>query len=775
VSTGQTHNTWSPEGLTADQGEYFDNGPRQYLLNSLYLLEGITTARNPEGISGGQLLSADPSWSELFKALRFLLFKELRDNIKHTWERRAWYMVVNANPGGRDDEFSGDIDSLGWVQGNQWVDPLVSAINIAMYLYPFAETNVERQALLAAYNVCTEHLAGVIERALYECTDCEQAGAWTEGLGYAAQSYPGVLRILNDMRRMGDRRLWDTVSARGQGLSYSCWTNNAWKWSLSRVMPNNAIINAGSCDASDYGGGLGNGYQYVAWPHEHEALLASEYPSPGTPGSAVSVYFNRNVRTSGSSFRGAPLFYYELKKYAETPQSKTQYRKFNRGQFFQDDQTYTWHSDFLIPYQQDERTNRTFIPETNNFVTLTSKQFVFAIWGKGSFKFDGKAHRDEGHLSAYMGDTVLLQELGEIRADGSLARQRLEKTAAGHNMMQLGEYKKFNWPRPPKITGVNLGETGGSIFMDLTSAYNQRSLTAAAPLYSWGGLNHYVHVRGSIRAPWGYGVDNTEEEYQYQIAKVTRGVSWAYERYAPVSSYIRITDYVGLSGICAGVSGPTERSYYRFHIGYPNTIAGDTGGFTMSAVSGTNSRVWTVGWTAGITFNAVDGGYTCDYVGVTMTFTADQPIQLRNTLVGNRATKETHTTGNVASFANQFKNFAIDVSLGLSGAAVHDQTKLNLITELNSVVFRNNTPIIIPTEIPQIRHYSPYTLNTATTISKNIGCSSQFAAPTNVFPSWDIEVSKYSGISFGRIQIQDFTTLAARRGFTLPNSTWTCP
>jgi hypothetical protein len=131
-------------------------------------------------------------------------------------------------------------------------------------------------------------------------------------------------------------------------------------------------------------------------------------------------------------------------------------------------------------------------------------------------------------------------------------------------------------------------------------------------------------------------------------------------------------------------------------------------------------------------------------------------------------------SGNTSFFASQTKHYAIDVRLGLSGAQVHDQNRLNLTTEINSMVFRSNAPIIIPTETPQIRHYSPYTLNSTTSIGKNTGCSLQFAAPTNVFPSWDSEISQYSGISFGKLLIRDFTVLAARAGFTLPNSTWTC-
>lgn len=547
-------------------------------------------------------------------------------------------------------------------------------------------------------------------------------------------------------------------------------------------MPNCAIINSGSCDSSDYSGGTGNGYQIYGWPHEHIALLASEYPPPGEKGSALSTVYGRNKKMSGLVYyQGATNLFYELKKYHENGLIKP-YRDYSNGHYFPDDQTFTWTSDFIIPDTQDERFIRAIDQTNYNQIALTSKPFIFGLWGKGSCKFDGKAHRDEGHVSAYMGDAMILLELGEIRADESDARKWLEKESPGHNRMQLGGFRKFNWPRPATITGVIMGKTGGSLFMDTTSSYNTRSLTFAnEPLYPWMTPPEAWFTKKMPNGqyiPWGYGPvkdpatnQDIRLEYQYQISKVTRGISWAYEPYNRVSSYIRIADYMGLSGICAGVSGPTERVYYRFHAGHTGATSGTDNIFILGAVPATNNRVWTAGWTAPLGINVVAGGYTCDYVGVTMTFSADQPINIVKTLVSHRANKEAHLAGQRANFADQLKNYALDISLGLSGAAVHDQMKLNLVTEINSMVFRNNAPIIIPTEKPVINNYRLYQLTSTSSLLVNSGCPT---APTYRFPSWSVGISKYPGISFGRIMIDDFLTLPARSGFTLPNALWTC-
>ena len=156
-------------------------------------------------------------------------------------------------------------------------------------------------------------------------------------------------------------------------------------------------------------------------------------------------------------------------------------------------------------------------------------------------------------------------------------------------LCRLGEYRRFYYPRPANINQISLGETGGTIFMDTTSSHNTRSLTASS--------GPFTHIRPgqSVGAPWGYSIDGKEEEYQYQIQKVTRGISWSYEPYNKVSSYIKLTDYVGISGICAGVSGPTDRIYYRFHVGYTGAKSGTDLGFSINSVSGSNNKTWTVG------------------------------------------------------------------------------------------------------------------------------------------------------------------------------------
>lgn len=760
-TTGITYNTYSPNGWTADQGEYlFDGWKRRDLVNTMHLLTGVTLGRMPEGISGGQSLSTILGWNTVLDGIKNLLFKEIYDHVKFYWERRAWFQAVTSNKG-RDDEFEGDIDNLGFIQTNQWHEPLCGAIMAIMYIYPLLTSDQHKQAIRAAYNMCTELLAGVLERALWTNPPEDGAGVWIESWGYANQSMDSILWILDTMKNMGDRRLWDLKTKRGTGITYSVWANNAWKWAQSRIMPNGLIINCGSTDSDSYTDNS-NSYNITGLPLTHAAVLVSEYPPKGNNLSAQAQMFNVFRKTWGWWGLGtSSLYFYEQKLYAESVNNTPTVRAFKRGYFYPDDQTFIWNSDFIVPSEQFSQPGYGFNYETNTNITLTSKPFVFGLWGKGAGKFDGKAHRDEGHVSAYMGEAIILLESGEIRADHSTARALFEKEDTGHNRMQLGGLRRYSWPRPAKITQLFLGDTGGFIFMDTTTSYNTQSLTAAVGPYSTNGM------------PFGPATEDQSLKYyyQYQIGKVTRGVSWSYEPYNNVSSYIRFTDYVGISGICAGASGPTDRIYYRFHAGYTGATSGFDNRFVIGSVPGTNNKKWTVGWTASIGLNTLPGGYTCDYVGITFTFTGDQPLGITKILASNRGMQ---WSANVADVAKQTKNYAIDVRLGLSGASVHNENVLNLITEINSTIFYNKAPIIIPTETPQIRNYAAYNLGSTGSISKSVGCSSGFAAPTYVFPTWSIQLSKYAGISFGKILIRDFTKLGIKAGFTSPNQNFTC-
>jgi len=72
-------------------------------------------------------------------------------------------------------------------------------------------------------------------------------------------------------------------------------------------------------------------------------------------------------------------------------------------------------------------------------------------------------------------------------------------------------------------------------------------------------------------------------------------------------------------------------------------------------------------------------------------------------------------------------------------------------------------------EIPLIQNYAVYRLMDTVSKTPLLGCQTKFSAPTYTFPSWDIDIEKTPGISFGLIKINEFIQLKAQLSQS-PNS-----
>ena len=691
---GISADTWSPQGWTADTGMYlFDGWGMRYLLENMIYLDGVTSVIEP--VTTTTQLKADSSWNNILTEVKKLMLKEIFDYVIHTEEGRAWYAKRKYHPDGSvrnsliyadsdpnriwieqasgvtgikyyyNHMFNGtgywypEPDNKGYVGTNQNVTPMAYRMLATMYLYPYMTLDKERTALLSAYNMMAEECASVLERHLMGVTSSQEnsAGYWTEGWGYAAQSMPDVLKILTSMKTMGDRRLWDKKSTPDYfnktipGISYSSWTNNAWKWIISRIMPNNLIINSGSCNSSGWET-IGNSYQFIPWGIYLINVNASESPIPGTTGSAISELHDWFDTTAG--YEEEIEYFYNVKKYQER---NTYNEKINPPWFYSPgDCIVTWKSEHVIPRFQSDWTygNNAERPDgkpgyvVNNF----NKPLIFGLWAKGVGVSDEKTNIDCGHISAYLGDAALLIETGEPRQlldfDNSKTNnyfyERETLRVKGHNVMQLGERLDYKNPKYAPWTGVTFTATGGSAFLNATSNYNVRplkpSITGIANGFgfwaeadpAWDNVSDgFLYLAGTTQIANTRGGDTAQylaqysnilggsetidgkadqyvfEPYQYQIKTCTRGITWEYS--AGVAK-IRIQDIVGISAFNNNPSfwtatgpyatGPDTRVYYRFHTGYTgaNDIAGNP-----------SSTSWPFFTTsdAGLTFFSVSG------------------------------------------------------------------------------------------------------------------------------------------------------------------------
>lgn len=656
IISSTSFNTWTPEPPVSDQGMYlFDGWGVKYLLDMMVNLTGNTLPVNQNASANFLLTDESSEWATIMNDMRNLFVKEIYDYVFHSKEGRPWYQTRNYTSlglrrdgnqsagGGRDWQNSNkrstgywatEPDNRGYIGSNQHVTPMAARMKAAMYLYKYAINDDQRAGLLAAYNMCVEYIAAIIERLLVGADSDAKVGSWSEGWGYASQSMPDLLEAINAARSIGDKRVDDTVTikdytdpAHPAGISYSCWIDNSWKWIVSRILPNNLITNSGSCNSPSWET-LGNVYQFVPYGLFTESIIFSQYPAPGTTGSALSEVYDWFIHDDGGSEYDIKYFS-EVKKYINS--GKIVDKILPKGQHFTTDQTFVWKSETVIPRFQSDwlyGSNVLNSAGTGYVVSNFNKPLIFAIFGKGVGVLDEKCNQDGGHLGVYLGDAVILMEAGEPRnfINGDIAHVDLNKDldfyrrytyrAAGHNKMQLGEMIDPDFPEEVKWSGVTFNATGGFAFIDYTNTYNREGLTgigfgsrygwAQGAVQSsdgnwtgWKNVNRHAYVFGDT-----FGNDPTNylaypyskltdvvgvvpngkyrgEPYQYQIAKCTRGITWTYSN---GTAKVEIQDIVGISAynpLFAGAqwtaTGPyatadVNRVYYRFHTGYTGAL-----------------------------------------------------------------------------------------------------------------------------------------------------------------------------------------------------------
>jgi hypothetical protein len=105
------------------------------------------------------------------------------------------------------------------------------------------------------------------------------------------------------------------------------------------------------------------------------------------------------------------------------------------------------------------------------FESPSAPQTAFALWVRGGSLVErSHAHRDQGHLSVYLGDRIVLMECGSPDyADPDYDRVYAE--AAGHSVMQIGEVRPRGTPVDAPLRVRRLDASGGCVEVDSARAY----------------------------------------------------------------------------------------------------------------------------------------------------------------------------------------------------------------------------------------------------------------------------------------------------------------
>ncbi len=298
-------------------------------------------------------------------------------------------------------------------------------------------------ALLGAYNMGVENLARSIERLGAD-------GAFLEGFSYCAQTSGALFEVINDLKSNGDMRC--------HALPY---VNNAWKWMLHMYLPGRRLVNS-------YDSGMSN---LPSW-----AMLA---PMDCLASAAIGSSDPEAIPTLKSLFsKGLQLL--AGIRYKAAIDGATALTDFPTFAYFPSQQQVVWRSDWQAP--------------------AANSQTALAIWLKGGSLNDGHSHRDQGQVSIYCGNRVVLMDCGT--PDYSTPRFEQDYAqAAGHGIMQIGEQVPRNKPINAPVTVATLDQNGGDVTVDTTAAYTGVSNCTRKVRWSSAGvftIDDHVELLASV-------------------------------------------------------------------------------------------------------------------------------------------------------------------------------------------------------------------------------------------------------------------------------------
>jgi|LakMenE18May11ns_1017448.scaffolds.fasta_scaffold9956482_3 alpha-tubulin suppressor-like RCC1 family protein len=388
---------------------------------------------------------------------------------------------------------------------NQWIEPAASLVNATLYL---GDSN-----LLPAYNLGVSLLAETLN---YGNVD----GSYFEGWAYAQQSMPELFNTINYMAASGDTRLKNTT--------LYPFTNNYWNWTVDYVLPGNAILNASDCRTQQL------------------PSYAIDNPLPSFSIGAIASSDSQALPNVKYLYPNVLSTDYGIDYYQAT-KNITGVLTIPNFKYYPDQQMVIWRSGRDKP-----------IDIQNNIGSSH-----FALWVKGSSTKEAHNHRDQGQISIYCGNRVILMDCGiDYYEENPILLQPMIKLqeATGHNIMQLdgqpigGNNVAVNSP----ITVTTLGATSGDITINTTGAYTKTT-------------------------------------------SCTRRVLWSKPAGAVSSSPLNVTI---IDNVTKTVGITTGTEIYRFHTGLSGTTGiSPTGPNLTITGSGTS---WVVGWTGttmGITSN----------------------------------------------------------------------------------------------------------------------------------------------------------------------------
>ena len=150
--------------------------------------------------------------------------------------------------------------------------------------------------------------------------------------------------------------------------------------------------------------------------------------------------------------------------------------------FFPSQQQLVWRSEWQAP--------------------AVSPQTALAVWLKGGSVRDGHSHRDQGQVSIYCGNRIVLMDCGTPEYS-TMGFEVNYAHAAGHGIMQIGELLPRSQPVDAPVTVTVLNQDGGDVLIDTKAAYTTTDTCTRRVQWSANGIftiNDHVALRNSANA-----------------------------------------------------------------------------------------------------------------------------------------------------------------------------------------------------------------------------------------------------------------------------------
>ncbi len=291
-------------------------------------------------------------------------------------------------------------------QSNQWIETSVGLVRACLFL--------KDPALIDAYNLGVQNLAASLGQL-------GRDGAFLEGVTYASMTSGTLFEVIEEMRATGDTR-----------CSAFPWVDSAWRWWLNMVMPGRQFVNCYDSRMSEI----------PAW--------AIQNPLPSMMKAALASADSAAVPNLRAMFPGSPDASLSAVRYqvalAQVSQSGV---SINRSGWFPSQQVLSWRSGWEAP---------------------SALQTAMAVWIRGGSPTDSHCHRDQGHVSVYNGNRIILMECG-TPVYSTVDLDEKYANAAGHSTVQIGALSPRNAAVDAPISISHLADSGGDVSIELQRAF----------------------------------------------------------------------------------------------------------------------------------------------------------------------------------------------------------------------------------------------------------------------------------------------------------------